>query len=98
MSIAAEIFRAYDIRGVVDKTLTNDTVYQIGRALGSKVLSLGGDNIVIGRDGRTSGIRLSTQLANGIRAAGCNVVDVGLVPTPVLYIAAAYLKISSAVM
>lgn len=98
MAIAAEIFRAYDIRGVVDKTLTNDTVYSIGRALGSKVLSLGGNSIVIGRDGRTSGPRLSTQLADGIRAAGCNVVDVGLVPTPVLYFAAAYLKIGSAVM
>jgi len=98
MNIAAEIFRAYDIRGVVDQTLTNDTVYQIGRALGSKVLSLGGNSIVIGRDGRTSGVRLSMQLADGIRAAGCNVVDVGLVPTPVLYFAAAYLKIDSAVM
>lgn len=98
MNIAAEIFRAYDIRGVVDQTLTNDTVYQIGRALGSKVLSLGGNCIVIGRDGRTSGVRLSTQLANGIRATGCNVIDVGLVPTPVLYFAAAYLKIGSAVM
>jgi phosphomannomutase/phosphoglucomutase len=98
MNIAAEIFRAYDIRGVVDQTLTNDTVYQIGCALGSKVLSLGGNSIVIGRDGRTSGVRLSTQLSDGIRAVGCNVVDVGLVPTPVLYFAAAYLKISSAVM
>ena len=98
MNIAAEIFRSYDIRGVVDKTLTNETVYQIGRALGSKVLSLGGNSIVIGRDGRTSGLRLATQLADGILATGCNVVDVGLVPTPVLYFAAVHLKISSAVM
>jgi phosphomannomutase/phosphoglucomutase len=98
MNIAAEIFRAYDIRGVVDQTLTENTVYQIGNALGSKVLSLGGNSIVIGRDGRTSGVRLSSKLADGIRAVGCNVVDVGLVPTPVLYFASAHLKISSAVM
>lgn len=98
MTIAAEIFRAYDIRGVVDQTLTNEAVYAIGRALGTKVLALQGDCIVIGRDGRLSGPLLSQQLAKGILSTGCNVVDVDVVPTPVLYFASKHLKIKSAVM
>lgn len=98
MTICAEIFRAYDIRGIVDDTLTETTVYDIGRALGTKVLSLNGDSVVIGRDGRISGPRLSARLAAGIMSTGCNVVDVGMVPTPVLYYASVHLKIASAVM
>lgn len=98
MPIASEIFRAYDIRGVVDQTLTEEAVYNIGRALGTKVLAVNGDCIVIGRDGRISGPRLSAQLKEGILSTGCNVVDVGVVPTPVLYFAARFLEIKSAVM
>lgn len=98
MQISTEIFRAYDIRGIVDQTLTHDAVFNIGRALGTKVLSLQGDTIVVGRDGRLSGPSLSQQLINGILSTGCNVIDVGLVPTPVLYFAAKHLKITSAVM
>jgi Phosphomannomutase len=98
MAICAEIFRAYDIRGIVDDTLTDSAVYDIGRALGTKVLSFNGASVVIGRDGRISGPRLSARLAAGIMSTGCNVVDVGLVPTPVLYFASVYLKINSAVM
>lgn len=96
--ISKEIFRAYDIRGVVGETLTADAVYQIGRALGSKILSTGGDQVVIGRDGRLSGPELSAQLAAGLQASGCNVVDIGMVPTPVLYFATKHLQIKSAVM
>lgn len=98
MTIAAEIFRAYDIRGIVDVTLTAEAVYMLGRALGTKVLAMQGDCIVIGRDGRLSGPTLIAQLRDGIISTGCNVVDVGLVPTPVLYFAAKYLNIKSAVM
>lgn len=98
MTICAEIFRAYDIRGIVDETLTDAAVYDIGRALGTKVLSLNGTSIVIGRDGRISGPRLAARLAAGIMSTGCNVVDVGLVPTPVLYFASVHLQINSAVM
>ncbi len=98
MTIAAEIFRAYDIRGVVDQTLTTEAVYNIGRALGTKVLALAGDCIVLGRDGRLSGPRLAAELKAGILSTGCNVVDVGVVPTPVLYFAAKFLEIKSAVM
>lgn len=97
-NIATEIFRAYDIRGIVDQTLTDSAVFNIGRALGTKVLALGGTKIVIGRDGRLSGVRLSERLAAGIMSTGCSVVDIGLVPTPVLYFATKHLQISSAVM
>lgn len=96
--IAKEIFRAYDIRGVVDLTLTEDAVFAIGRAIGTKVIALNGDSIVIGRDGRLSGPILSESLRKGILATGCNVVDIGVVPTPVLYFASHFLKIKSAVM
>lgn len=98
MHLDAEIFRAYDIRGIVDVTLTEEVVFAIGRALGTQVLASGGDSIVIGRDGRLSGLRLSQQLAQGIQASGCNVVDVGMVATPCLYFASHALKINSAVM
>lgn len=98
MLINPQIFRAYDIRGVVDQTLTENAVFNIGRALGSKVLSLGGSSIVIGRDGRLSGARLAQQLTNGIVSTGCNVIDVGMVPTPCLYFASQALNINSAVM
>ncbi len=93
-----QIFRAYDIRGIVDKSLTEATVYSIGQAIGTKVLSLNGHSIVIGRDGRLSGKRLSQQLAAGIMATGCNVVDVGEVATPCLYFAVHELNVNSAIM
>ncbi len=96
--IAKEIFRAYDIRGIVDETLTVDSVYAIGQALGSKVLGIGAKDIVIGRDGRLSGPKLSSSLRAGILATGCNVIDIGVVPTPVLYFASNFLQINSAVM
>jgi len=98
MQINPLIFRAYDIRGIVDQTLTEDAVYNIGRAIGTKVLAANGANIVIGRDGRLSGLRLSKQLAAGLMATGCNVVDIGIVPTPCLYFAAVELGIDSAIM
>lgn len=93
-----QIFRAYDIRGIVDETLTEHAVYSIGRAIGTKVLSLDGTTVVIGRDGRLSGQRLAEQLTAGLRATGCNVVDVGVVATPCLYFAALNLNISAAIM
>jgi phosphomannomutase/phosphoglucomutase len=80
-----EIFRAYDIRGVVDETLTPEVVYSIGRAIGSLALEVGEQRMAVGRDGRLSGPALMTALCNGILATGCDVIDVGVVPTPLLY-------------
>lgn len=96
--IPREIFRAYDIRGIVETTLTPENVYSIGRALGSLVLEAGEQKIVIGRDGRLSGPMLITALTTGILASGCDVVDIGQVPTPLLYFATHHLNISSGVV
>jgi phosphomannomutase/phosphoglucomutase len=98
MNIAREIFRAYDIRGIVDKSLTKEAVFNIGRAIATKVLAAGGKQLVVGRDGRLSGPILVEQFISGAIAAGCNVVHIGQVPTPILYFATQHLQISSAVM
>ena len=83
-SVPASIFRAYDIRGIVDDTLTEATVEQIGRAIGSEAAARNESTVVVARDGRLSGPRLSEALMRGLTAAGRDVSDIGMVPTPVL--------------
>lgn len=85
---APEIFKAYDIRGIVDKSLTVEAVRAIGHALGSEAVARNQKAIAVGRDGRLSGPALAGALADGIRAAGVDVIDVGCVPTPLTYFAA----------
>ncbi len=92
------IFRAYDIRGVVPQTLTAETAYWIGRAIGSQSLAEGESHVSIGRDGRLSGPALVERLIQGVADSGCHVSDVGLVPTPALYYAANVLAGKSGVM
>ncbi|MCF7969685.1 MAG: phosphomannomutase/phosphoglucomutase [Methylococcaceae bacterium] len=82
------IFRAYDIRGIVDQELTQDIVYAIGRAFGSEAVDKGISTVVIAQDGRTSSPALSKILADGILSTGTNILDIGTVPTPVLYFVA----------
>ena len=94
---AAEIFKAYDIRGIVRTALTADTVALIGRALGSEAADRGVKAIVIGRDGRLSGPDLARALAKGITATGIDVIDIGRVPTPMTYFAAHELGTDSCV-
>ena len=94
---APEIFKAYDIRGIVDTTLTGEAVRAIGHALGSEAVARGQREIAIGRDGRLSGPALAGALADGIRAAGVDVVDIGCVPTPLSYFAAFELGTASCV-
>jgi len=92
------IFRAYDIRGIVGKSLTKEVVYDIGRALGTQAKELGCKTIVVGRDGRTSSPALAEALAKGIITTGLNVLDIGMIPTPVLYFVARHTEGRSGVM
>jgi len=91
------IFKAYDVRGIVDRTLTNDAVRSIGTALGSLASESAVSRIVVGRDGRLSGPELRDALIEGIASTGTEVIDVGMVPTPVLYFATHHLKTGSGV-
>lgn len=90
--VPASIFRAYDIRGIVDDTLTEATVALIGRAVGSEARIRGESTVAVARDGRLSGERLQAALMRGLNAAGCDVIDIGMVPTPVLYFATHHLE------
>lgn len=87
MTVPASIFRAYDIRGVVGETLTTEGVEQIGRAIGSEAQARGDQTVIVARDGRLSGPAISAALIRGIQASGADVIDIGMVPTPLLYFA-----------
>ena len=93
-----EIFKAYDIRGIVGKTLTPEIVEAIGHAIGSEAVARRQSAICIGRDGRLSGPELAAALARGIQKAGIDVIDLGMVATPMTYFAAYELDTNSAVM
>lgn len=94
---AQEIFKAYDIRGIVGKTLTAETVRQIGQAIGSEAVARKQQAIVIGRDGRLSGLEFARALAEGITSTGIDVIDIGMVATPITYFAAWHLNTNSCV-
>ena len=96
--VSRSIFRAYDIRGIVGSTLTEGVAELLGRALGSEVLGRGLHTMIVARDGRLSGPSLSTALIRGLLATGCDVIDVGAVPTPVLYFATYQLNTGCGVM
>ena len=84
-SVDPGIFRAYDIRGVVGQSLDTGVAELIGQAIGSVMADQGLEDIVVGRDGRLSGPDMSEGLVAGLRRAGRNVIDIGMVPTPVVY-------------
>jgi len=98
MTITEDIFRAYDIRGIVETSLTPDATELIGQAFATEALSQGQKTVVIGRDGRLSSPELAKRLSQGLRAGGCDVIDVGMVPTPVLYYATHKLKTGTGIM
>jgi len=95
---APEIFKAYDVRGIVGKTLTAQAVEAIGHAIGSEALARKQTTMAIGYDGRESGPELAAALARGLQASGIGVIDVGMVATPMLYFAAYQLNTLSGVM
>jgi len=92
------IFREYDIRGIAEQDLTDETVELIGKAFGSFMRRKGLSKFALGRDVRLSSERIKNALARGITATGCDVIDIGEVPTPVLYFSIVSLKVDGGVM
>lgn len=92
------VFRAYDIRGMAETDFTDDFVSHIGMSLGSEAIDHGQQSMVLGYDGRLSSPRIKDALINGIRSVGCHVIDLGLVPTPLMYFATHHLGTQSGVM
>jgi len=97
VNVPAEIFRTYDIRGIVGRTLTPAIVREIGRALGALGRERGAPTFALGRDGRLSGPELSAALIEGLLSAGADAIDIGMAPTPVAYFAAHHLGCGSCV-
>ncbi len=98
MNLPAEIFRAYDIRGIAGTVLSAAVVREVGRALATFAREKGATTFAVGRDGRLSSPELCGALMDGLNAAGADVIDIGLVPTPVTYFAAHHLGCHSAAM
>jgi phosphomannomutase/phosphoglucomutase len=98
VSLSKTIFKAYDIRGVIDSTLDAGIARRIGQAFGSAALAKGERTVIIGRDGRLSGPELASALAAGLQAAGVDVIDLGMVATPMVYFATNVLGARSGIM
>jgi phosphomannomutase/phosphoglucomutase len=97
-AISPTIFREYDVRGIADQDLTEDAVLLIARALGTLIRQAGGRTAVVGRDCRVSGERLARKMIEGLVSTGVDVVDLGVVPTPLTYFAANTLEVDGLCM
>ncbi|MBA53237.1 MAG: phosphomannomutase [Pseudomonadales bacterium] len=98
VNVSPEIFRAYDVRGIVGDNLDQDVAYALGAAIATEAKEAGQEAILIARDGRHSSQELAESLADGIQSTGCDVIDLGMVPTPVLYYATKTQRTQSGVM
>jgi phosphomannomutase/phosphoglucomutase len=98
LPLSNSIFKAYDIRGVIGKTLDVSVAKKIGQAFGTAMLAKGEKTAVIGRDGRLSGPELATALAQGLQSTGVDVIDIGVVVTPMVYFATHVLGTASGIM
>ena len=98
VELVESIFRAYDIRGIVGETLDAEVAYQVGQVVGSLALEQEAGPAIVARDGRDSGPDLAEGMIEGIASTGCNVVNIGAVPTGVLYYAAYELGDGTGVM
>src|SRR5881398_1669542 len=87
------VFRAYDVRGVVGRDINPDVFRQVGRAYGTLIRRRAGRRVAVGQDNRASSEALKAGFVEGVRAAGVDVVDVGVVPTPIIYFATAHWKL-----
>ncbi len=97
MNISKDIFKAYDVRGIYDSQLTLDSVHLIAEAL-CKIYNKNNEKIIVGRDGRLSSLALSKSLINGFLKAGKDVIDIGVVPTPIMYFAVNFFKLTSGII
>jgi phosphomannomutase/phosphoglucomutase len=98
VTLSKTIFKAYDIRGIIDNTLDAGVAQQIGAAFGRAALAKGERKVVIGRDGRLSGPALAQALAAGLQSAGVDVIDLGVVATPMVYFGTNVLDARSGIM
>ncbi|RJP73139.1 MAG: phosphomannomutase/phosphoglucomutase [Candidatus Zixiibacteriota bacterium] len=98
MKVNPLIFREYDVRGVFPRDLDDETVYNLGRAFGTKVAQQGGKSLILGRDIRLSSEHLRDVLANGLNDVGISLHDLGVVPTPLVYFAISYFSVDGGVM
>lgn len=96
--INQNIFRLYDIRGIAGKELTPENVKIIGKSYGTYMKSMGYSRITIARDNRASSLEFYNTLSEGVNSTGCNVINLGLVPTPLLYFSLFHLKVDGGVM
>lgn len=94
-SIPEHIFRSYDIRGIAEKEITKELVHDIGRALGSEALDQGEKALIVARDARIHSPIYMENLIRGVMSTGCNVINIGTVPTPLLYFATEVLEQSA---
>src|SRR5690554_7418085 len=97
-ALSASMFRAYDIRGLVDTELTVASIHLIGRAIGSLAMEHGHTEVLFGADSRLSSPALAAALQAGVLASGCDILDLGIIPTPLLYFATHTLHCSSGIM
>ena len=98
MQLNKNIFRANDIRGIAYEDLNEQVIIALGRALGSSSIKKGSDSFIVGRDGRNSSPDMFKWLTKGIMLSGCNVIDIGVVPSPVLYFSTHKLDSSNGVI
>lgn len=93
-----QIFRAYDIRGIADSDLNETTCYHLGLAIGSEAGEQGQQSVIIGGDGRHSSPAIKEAISQGLMDSGREVIDIGIVPTPLVYFACHHLDTQSGVM
>ena len=96
--INKEIFRAYDIRGIADRDLTDDVIYTIARSFATHIRRMGKDTCVIGHDNRLSSERIHKALTSGLIDSGVNILDLELTTTPMYYYACIYEKVDCGIM
>lgn len=93
--IHPQVFRAYDIRGIAADSFSTEFVQLLGQALGSEAIDQGEHTLIVGRDCRNHSPTITEQLCDGIRSTGCHVIDLGIVPTPLVYFATNILSASN---